>query len=128
MPLPRWLASANRRATNRVTGVVAPRLPGFGVVVHTGRRSGREYRTPVSVFASDDGYLVALTYGAESDWVRNVVAAGGCELEHRGRRERLDTPAVVHDEARAGVPAPVRAVLRALRVSDFLTLRQAPPT
>jgi hypothetical protein len=64
-----------------------------------------------------------LTYGVESDWVKNVVAAAGCELEHRGRRERLDSPSVVHDETRHMVPATVRAMLGVLRVSDFMTLR-----
>ncbi|KLL12405.1 nitroreductase family deazaflavin-dependent oxidoreductase [Protofrankia coriariae] len=126
MPLPRWIASANRRATNRVTGPAATRLPGFGVIVHRGRQSGREYRTPVNVFGSDGGYVVALTYGSDSDWVRNVLAAGGCVLEHRNHREELGSPHIVHDDSRSQVPAPLRPVLGAIGVSDFLTLRPQP--
>ena len=83
MPAPRWVATVNRRFTNHVMRVVATRLPGFGIITHAGRRSGRPYRTPVNVFPVADGYVVALTYGAESDWVKNVIAAGGCELERR---------------------------------------------
>jgi hypothetical protein len=75
------------------------------------------------VFAADNGYVVALTYGTGSDWVKNVVAAGGCELEHRGRRERLGSPRLVHDGTRRMVPATVRAALGVLHVSDFMTLR-----
>lgn len=75
MPAPRWLGRFNRVVTNRVTGIVAPRLPGFGVISHRGRRSGRAYTTPVNVFRTAEGYAVALTYGAESDWVKNVEAA-----------------------------------------------------
>ncbi len=120
MPIPRWMATVNRRVTNRVTGGAASHLPGFGVVMHTGRRSGRRYRTPVNVFAADGRYVVALTYGAESDWARNVVTAGGCEMERRGRREHLGSPRIVHDESRRVAPAAVRPVLGLLRVSDFM--------
>ncbi len=125
MPVPRWVARVNRRVTNHLTGVAATRLPGFGVITHTGRRSGRRYRAPVNVFAAADGYVVALTYGAESDWVKNVLAAGGCELEHRGRRERLGAPRLVHDQTRRQVPALVRPVLGVLHVTDFMTLHPA---
>jgi hypothetical protein len=50
MPLPKRLAGFNARVTNRLTRRVAGRLPGFGIVSHVGRRSGRAYRTPVNVF------------------------------------------------------------------------------
>ena len=86
MPIPKWVARANRIGFNRLSRHLAPWLPGFGVVVHHGRRSGRTYRTPVNVFRSADGYVLALTYGADSDWVKNVLAAGGAELQIRGRR------------------------------------------
>jgi hypothetical protein len=47
MPLPKRLAGFNARVTNRLTRRGAGRLPGFGIVSHVGRRSGRAYRTPV---------------------------------------------------------------------------------
>ena len=122
MPAPRWIARFNRRVTNRVTGIMAPRVPGFGVIHHRGRRSGREFATPVNVFRMADGYVVALTYGAESDWVKNVLAAGGCELETRGRRQQLSQPRLVHDERRSAMPFAVRPILGLLHVSDFLYL------
>jgi len=116
------MARFNRRFTNRLTRPLARRLPGFGVVNHAGRRSSRRYERPVNVFRTADGYVIALTYGAKAEWVRNVLAADGCELVTRGRRHRLTAPAIVHDESRRLVPPLLRPILRLLRVADFLTL------
>ncbi|SES25438.1 deazaflavin-dependent oxidoreductase, nitroreductase family [Pedococcus cremeus] len=116
------VARFNRRVTNRVTTPVLRRLPGFGVVHHVGRRSGRPYRTPVNIFEVDGDYVVALTYGRETDWVRNVVAAGGCELEVRGRRVRCTAPRLEHDPTAGRIRLPERPVLRLLGVADFLRL------
>jgi deazaflavin-dependent oxidoreductase (nitroreductase family) len=122
MPLPRSIARVNRRVTNHLLGGLARRLPWFGVVIHRGRTSGREYRTPVNVFRRADRFVIALTYGSNADWVRNVIAHDGCALETRGRTLRLSRPQLFHDESRHAVPAPVRLVLGLVNVSDFLKL------
>ena len=123
MPLPRTLARWNKVGLNRVTRHVAPWIPGFGVVAHAGRRSGRRYQTPVNVFPAEDGYLLALTYGPDTDWVKNVLAAGGCELMTRGRIVRLVSPQLVHDENRRGIRPLERQVLGLIGVADFLSLK-----
>jgi len=125
MPLPQGLARFNRRVTNRLTGRFAGWLRGFGIVVHTGRRSGRIYRTPVNAFRDGDGYIFALTYGAETDWVRNVRAAGGCELLTRGRRVALAHPRLDNDPSRRWAPLPVRLALGLFGVSQILRLERA---
>jgi deazaflavin-dependent oxidoreductase (nitroreductase family) len=122
MPLPRWLARFNSRVTNHLLGPLALRLPGWGVVVHTGRKTHRRYRTPVMVFRRADRFVIALTYGRDSQWVRNVVVQGGCELETQGRALRLVEPRLLHDEERRAVPALHRRILALLNVSDFLEL------
>jgi deazaflavin-dependent oxidoreductase (nitroreductase family) len=122
MPAPRWLARFNKRVTNRVLGHLVPHLPGFGLVVHRGRKSGREYRTPVNAFRRGDSYTFALTYGPRTEWVQNVLAAGGCSLEMRGRTVRLTSPRLFHDVQRRAMPPPVRVVLGLGHVDDFLTL------
>jgi deazaflavin-dependent oxidoreductase (nitroreductase family) len=122
MPAPRWLARLNRVGLNRITRHVAPRLPGFGVIVHRGRKTGRLYRTPVNDFARRGGYTVALTYGTDSEWLRNVLAAGACVLETGGRRVELVRPRVVHGPARRPAPPPVRLIFGLLKVFDFLEL------
>ena len=121
------LAQFNRLVFNRVVRAFAGRrLSPVAVVVHRGRRSGRRYRTPVLAFRVDDGYLVALLYGADRDWVRNVVAAGSCALERGGRRFDLTDPRMLDaGDGLALVPAPVRPALRLLRVRRFLRLSAA---
>ena len=55
MPIPKTVARLNRVGLNRVTRRIAPWAPGFGVVVHQGRRSGNTYETPVNVFPTATG-------------------------------------------------------------------------
>jgi deazaflavin-dependent oxidoreductase (nitroreductase family) len=120
MPIPRVVGKWNKAGLNRVTRRIAPWMPGLGVVVHRGRRTGRAYQTPVNVFATEDGYVLALTYGPDTDWVKNVLAAGGCELRTGGRVIRLTAPRLFHDETRRGIRPLERRVLRVIGVADFL--------
>ena len=122
MPAPQWLARFNLYVTNPLLGPLARRLPGMGVVLHTGRKTHRKYRTPVLVFRRDAKFIIALTYGPESQWVRNVLAQGGCELETQGRILRLSNPRLFHDEQRRALPGFFRPMLKLLNVSDFLEL------
>jgi len=123
VPIPGRVARWNKAGLNRITRHVAPWMPGFGLVVHRGRRSGRGYQTPVNVFPTDDGFIIALTYGAGTDWLKNVQAAGGCELRTRGRVLRVGSPRVYHDETRHGIRPLERAMLRLLGVADFLSVK-----
>ena len=124
MPLPRALARFNLVVTNRIARRVAGRIPGFAIVTHVGRRSRRVYRTPVNLFRPDDQWVIALTYGRDSQWVRNVIAAGGCEVETRGERIRLVDPQIRRDPRRSLVPAAVRPILRLVDVTEFMILRR----
>ncbi|MFC4604524.1 nitroreductase family deazaflavin-dependent oxidoreductase [Rhodococcus kronopolitis] len=123
MPLPRRLARFNRSATNRVVLPVAGWLPGFAIVHHRGRRSGREYRTPVNCFRYGDGYRFGLTYGRGSDWVLNVLAAGRADITTRGRPLTLTDPRRECDPQARWAPRPVRVVLRRLHAGDYLQCR-----
>ena len=119
----RRLAAFHRAVTNRITIRFVGRLPGFGIVTSVGRKSGKLYRTPVNVFREPDGFLIALTYGPDSGWVKNVLAADGCELETRGVRYQLSSPIVIHDPSRRRVPPLVRVILRLIAAYDFLQLQ-----
>jgi deazaflavin-dependent oxidoreductase (nitroreductase family) len=55
-------------------------------LTHTGRRSGRTYLTPVGARRAGDMVLIPLTFGNQSDWSRNVLAAGHCSLRLAGAR------------------------------------------
>jgi deazaflavin-dependent oxidoreductase (nitroreductase family) len=118
----RWVAAFNLAVTNRISSRFAARLPGFGILTHVGRRSGRVYRTPVNVFREPDGFLIALTYGKESEWVKNVLAAGGCQLETRRVRYQLSVPTIVHDPSRRKFPLFVRMILGIIAANDFMQL------
>jgi deazaflavin-dependent oxidoreductase (nitroreductase family) len=123
MPIPMAITAFNRNVTNRITGPFAGHLPGFAVVAHRGRSSGRTYRTPVNVFRSDHDHVFVMTYGPEVDWVRNVETAGECDIKTRGQMIHLVHPRRFRDPTRRLVPAPVRVILRLIRVDEFMTMR-----
>lgn len=127
MPFPDRLARLNRRVTNPVVRTVAGRLPPLALVVHRGRASGRVYRTPVLAFPDGPGFVIALTYGPNRDWVKNVRAAGGCTLVRGGGEVALARPRIVDaDEGLPLLPGPLRPVLRRLGVAEFLRLPADP--
>jgi hypothetical protein len=49
----------------------------------------------VNAFAKPGGYLFALTYGKDADWVRNVLAAGHCTIRWRGADHKADEPRII---------------------------------
>ena len=121
------LARFNRGVPNRVIGKIAGRrLSPVAYMVHQGRRSGRQYRTPVMPQPLSDGFLVSLPYGSDRDWVRNVVAAGRCTLLRGGRRFELADPRLL-DAAGAAplLPAALRPALRAVPRIRFMRLSRA---
>jgi deazaflavin-dependent oxidoreductase (nitroreductase family) len=96
MHFPRWYAKWNRFATNKLVRLWAGWVPGMGLLRHTGRKSGRQFRTPLNVFPTDSGFAVLLPYGPkETEWLKNVEAAGEATLEHYGRTRRVSRPRVL---------------------------------
>jgi deazaflavin-dependent oxidoreductase (nitroreductase family) len=126
MDVRRLLAVFNRSVANHFFGPVMTRFSAFGVVHHRGRKSGREYETPVKVFRRGDGYVISLPYGSTCDWVRNVLAERACELEIRDRTISLVEPTVYHDQGEADIPTILRFILRRLGVTEYLAMKPAP--
>ena len=102
----RRLARFHKWVSNPVLRLWATRLPRMAVIEHRGRSSGKGYRTPVMAFVADGEFVVVLNYGTQSDWVRNVEAAGSAGVLHRGKRFRLTHPRVIPVES-AGLAAPL---------------------
>lgn len=124
MPLPQWLTRVNLVVTNRLTRPFAGWLPWFGVLEHVGRSSGTVRCTPINIFGrGSDRYVIALTYGPDVQWLRNVLAAGSCRVQMRGRWVALDEPRRFRDSSRREVPLVVRPILALLGVTEFLELR-----
>ena len=99
-------------------------------VHHVGRRSGKSYVTPAGARLAGDTFVIPLTFGNQSDWSRNVRAAGGCSIRLDGTDYRAVQPELA-DRAQA---APVireafspleRAMFRMLGIRQFLLLRRA---
>jgi len=85
MPIPKYIAVINKHVTNRFFLLFARWLPPFAIVNHRGRRSGRRYRTPILAFPTETGFVFALTYGRDVDWVRNLMASDSGRLEYKGK-------------------------------------------
>jgi hypothetical protein len=68
------------------------------VLIHVGRTSGRVYRTPLEAYPTADGYLFTVNY-AQSDWPRNVMAAGSASLLIDGTSIDLIKPRLLPVEA-----------------------------
>ncbi|HET8589930.1 MAG TPA: nitroreductase family deazaflavin-dependent oxidoreductase, partial [Nakamurella sp.] len=108
---------AMKNTLNRITTRVARRGRGpFSLISHVGRRSGRSYQTPVVLARVPDGFVAELTYGPSVDWLRNIVAAGGCTVLYRGREYTVDRidPCSTEDGLRA-YGNPLAVMLRLLR-------------
>jgi deazaflavin-dependent oxidoreductase (nitroreductase family) len=96
------------------------------VIRHVGRRSGKDYATPVVADRVSDGFIVPLPYGTEVDWLRNVQAAGTATIQLRGEIYEVTTPTVI-DAATAfpQVPAMHARVWRRMRIERYLKVNLA---
>jgi deazaflavin-dependent oxidoreductase (nitroreductase family) len=102
-------------------------MPGFAILTHIGRKSGKTYRTPINVFRRGEFYLFALTYGSDVQWVKNIMTAGGCWMRIGGRDVRLVEPELIIDPELRTMPLPLRIVGKLNRVTEFLRMRPAAP-
>jgi deazaflavin-dependent oxidoreductase (nitroreductase family) len=89
--------------THRVNGF-ALRISGhrwfplYAVVEHRGRRSGKAYEVPIALIASPDQFLICLPFGPGTNWARNVIAAGGCDVRWKGAVHHATAPRLVGRE------------------------------
>ena len=98
----------------------------WGIVRHSGRRSGKTYATPIALMATRDGFVIPLPWGEKTDWCRNIIAAHGGVIRWKGHDHQVRDPEVI-DRA-AAAPAffpPIRALLPVIGISRFLRLRRA---
>jgi deazaflavin-dependent oxidoreductase (nitroreductase family) len=111
------------RFVNPLTRLFAAWMPGFAILSHVGRKSGRTYRIPINVFRRGDHYYFALTYGSVVDWLKNVLAAGECHVRSGGRDVHLVEPQVIADRELRFVPLPGRLIERWNGVTEALCMR-----
>lgn len=120
------------KVLNPLVGRLAGRRHFFmaGLVHHEGRRSGRPYVTPVGARHRDGNILIPLTFGNGSDWCRNVMAAGCCQIRTAGIDYEATSPRLVgRREARPQVRAAFnpmeRITFRLLGIRQFMILRSS---
>jgi len=129
----RWVSDKTRQASkraNRWARQVAGTRPGslyfnLAALHHVGRRSGREYVTPLSAYPLGDGFVLAVAY-PHVDWSENVLAAGKCTLAWRGHEYALDRPERIPlSDALKAYPPLVRPFIFAPGMNEFLWLHRS---
>ncbi|GAB3203448.1 nitroreductase family deazaflavin-dependent oxidoreductase [Nocardia tengchongensis] len=119
MPMPRWWGHVNKRVFNP-RAIAGGKWP---VLTHIGRISGATHHTPLDAFPVGGGYLFVPVYGSNSDWVRNILAAGRARLRIDGREFELTAPRMVgEDEAFGALAADANRPPRLLRIKEFLRM------
>jgi deazaflavin-dependent oxidoreductase (nitroreductase family) len=124
---------------SRVLNPAVAKLAGrrfFGTVAtihHTGRRSGKSYMTSVGARVAGQVAIIPLTFGNQSDWVRNVRAAGNCRIRVSGKDHQAVRPQILSwADAKSMVRAEFnpleRVVFRALGMKQFMCLDIRPTT
>ncbi|UGT62710.1 nitroreductase family deazaflavin-dependent oxidoreductase [Nocardia asteroides] len=128
-PVVKAVRQLNKRVTNRrVIGTAGSESSHTAVIVHVGRKSGREYSTPVDVVPAGDAFVIALPYGTTADWMRNVFAAGSATVGVRGERIAVDRPELVETaEVRALLPRGARVMLGVFGVRQCLRVHRVVP-
>jgi len=101
--------------------------PGGGpaIVRHIGRSSGTHYETPVETAGTEDGFVIALPYGTNADWLKNVMAAGSAVIVEDGEEHQVGQPELI--PLSAGNPyfsQTNQFTHRLFGVEDFVRLRR----
>jgi len=98
--------------------------PVFAIVEHSGRKTGHAYAAPVAARRIDRGFVIALAFGAQVDWYRNLVAAGGGTIRWRGEPYPVTGPERI-GSAEGATPFLLvqRAFLRIAGIDGYVRVR-----
>ena len=115
----------NKYVLNHLTLIFSESKIGpFSILVHKGRKSGKSYRTPVVATFIVDTIIIPLSYGDQVDWLRNILAAGGCEIVYRNERLIAANPEIVHSyEAIDHLPEKRRRLFERFKLEKFLRMQ-----
>jgi deazaflavin-dependent oxidoreductase (nitroreductase family) len=95
-PLLRAIRISNKYLLNPVMGALAGRKNSYAAAIrHTGRKSGKQYSTPVGADRVQDGFIIPLAYGGQVDWLQNVLAAGCATVSAEGETREVTEPEVI---------------------------------
>jgi len=79
----------------------------------------------VSALTTEDGFLIALPYGPNTDWLKNVLASGSATIVDQGTTYAVDHPEVVPlSEAEPDLPPDTLRPLHLFRIEACLRVRR----
>lgn len=114
----------NKRFLNKMLIHISGKKFGhFVILTHTGRKSGKVYRIPIIAEPFQDGFIVALTYGQNTDWFKNVMHSGSCVIRWKLHDYALVNPRLI--DPKVGIlafPRLLRGMLRKLGPDGYLKL------
>lgn len=91
---PRWLDRIQIKYLNPLIRPLGGRVPGLSIVEHRGRTSGKSYEAVVTAYRKGDQLTVVLGHG-NTDWAKNVLAAGEARVRMSRKSLRIVNPRIV---------------------------------
>lgn len=132
LPFPPFVRRAIRfvaRFANPLVLAIAGRrwMPIVGILHHHGRRSRRDYATPLGMRPLGDTFVMPRTFSEDAAWYQNVKAAGWCLIKWGGAEHTVFEPTIVDKKtAVAAFPRYERLFFIVLGIDEFLMLRRTP--
>ena len=130
-PHPSRTSAAMRRVT-RAVNPIGKAMAGhrwfklYGLLVHTGRKSGQEYRIAIVVRPFEDGFVIPVPFGPATQWAKNVIAAGGATVIWNGRTYRVTDPRLIDAEAAGpSLSGAQRAAAGRVGIATYMQVRIA---
>jgi deazaflavin-dependent oxidoreductase (nitroreductase family) len=114
----------NKHVLNKIMiHIAGKRFGHFAILSHIGRKSGKLYRIPIIAEPIQGGFVIALTYGKEVDWYKNVTAKGSCSLHWKNKDYHLINPELIDKEiGLMAFPTMVRSALKTIGIQYYLKL------
>jgi deazaflavin-dependent oxidoreductase (nitroreductase family) len=127
-PLLNAVRSSNRYLLNPLMLRLAGHKHWYAAAIHhTGRRSGKQYATPVVVGRFADGFVVPLPYGTRVDWLLNILAADRASISSQGESYDVVHPEVIDAAVAMRLLSPQRRpYFSRFGIEHYLKLTDAP--
>jgi deazaflavin-dependent oxidoreductase (nitroreductase family) len=126
-PLLRAIRAFNKYLLNALMRPLVGRKNSYAAAIrHTGRKSGKQYSTPVGAQRTPDGFIIPLAYGTQVDWLQNVFAAGRATLSANGETNDVTEPELIDASTALPMisPKPRRTYAR-VGIAQYLKVKLA---
>lgn len=126
-PFRKLIRTSNKYLLNPLMLRLAGRRHWYASVIeHTGRRSGKAYRTPIVADRVGEHVIIPLPYGTQVDWVRNVLTAGQANVVSGGQSFHVVSPELISStQALPELPHDRRRTFERVSIGHFLRARIA---